>query len=69
MCAGLSSIPRMVVEEIVLADNLTSQAYKLEYRRLEEMVYGGKRQQLWNVIPHTSGQSDMRSAAQNSLTV
>jgi hypothetical protein len=43
-----------VVEEIVLADKLTSkQAYKLEYHHLEEMVYAGKRQQLWNVIPHT----------------
>jgi hypothetical protein len=41
-----------VVEEIVLADNLTSkQAYKLEYRHLKKMVYAGKRQQLWNVIP------------------
>ena len=43
-----------VVEEIVLADNLTSkQAFKLEYRRLEELVYAGKRLQLWNGIPHT----------------
>jgi hypothetical protein len=33
-----------VVEEIVLADNLTSkQAYRFEYRRLEAMVYAGKR--------------------------
>src|SRR2546421_2619036 len=36
-----------VVEEIVLADNLTSrQAYKLEYRHLEEMVHAEKRWQL-----------------------
>jgi hypothetical protein len=43
-----------VIEEIVLADNLTSkQAYKFEYRRLEEMVYAGKRHHLWNAIPHT----------------
>jgi hypothetical protein len=43
-----------VVEEIVLADNLTSkQASKLEYRHLKEFVYAGKRQQLWNVIPGT----------------
>jgi hypothetical protein len=41
-----------VIEEIVLADNLTSkQAYKLEYRYLERMVYAGKREQLWNAIP------------------
>ena len=41
-----------VIEEIVLADNLTSkQAYKLEYRHLERMVYAGNREQLWNGIP------------------
>jgi hypothetical protein len=41
-----------VIEEIVLADNLTSkQAYKLEYGHLERMVYAGNREQLWNVIP------------------
>jgi hypothetical protein len=43
-----------IVEEIVLVDNLTSkQAYKLEYRHLEKMVYAGKRRQLWNEIPQT----------------
>jgi hypothetical protein len=43
-----------VVEEILLAENLTSkQAYKLEYHHLEKMVYAGKRQQLWNAIPPT----------------
>ncbi|MFZ2077392.1 MAG: hypothetical protein WAV38_12250 [Xanthobacteraceae bacterium] len=41
-----------VIEEIVLADNLTAkQAYKLEYRHLERMVYAGNREQLWNAIP------------------
>lgn len=41
-----------VIEEIVLADNLTSkQAYKLEYHHLERMVYAGNREQLWNAIP------------------
>jgi len=41
-----------VIEEIVLADNLTSkQAYKLEYGHLERMVYAGNREQLWNAIP------------------
>jgi hypothetical protein len=41
-----------VVEEVVLADNLTpKQAYKLEYRYLEKMVHDGKRLQLWNIIP------------------
>jgi hypothetical protein len=41
-----------VIEEIVLADNLTSkQAYRLEYHHLERMVYAGNREQLWNAIP------------------
>jgi hypothetical protein len=41
-----------VVEEIVIADNLTSkQAYELEHRRMEEMVHDGRRGQLWNVVP------------------
>ena len=41
-----------VIEQIVLADNLTSkQAYKLEYRHLERLVYAGNREQLWNAIP------------------
>ena len=58
-----------VVEEIVLADNLTSkQAYKLEYRHLEEMVYAGKRQQLWNVIPHTINTPEEREAYVSRLT-
>ncbi len=43
-----------IVEHVVLVDNLTSkQAYRLEYCRIKEMVYAGKRRQLWNVIPHT----------------
>ena len=58
-----------VVEEIVLADNLTSkQAYKLEYHHLEEMVYAGKRQQLWNVIPHTINTPEEREAYVSKLT-
>ena len=41
-----------VIEQIVLADDLTSkQAYKLEYRHLERLVYAGNREQLWNAIP------------------
>ena len=41
-----------VIEQIVLADNLTSkQAYKLEHRHLEQLVYAGNREQLWNAIP------------------
>jgi hypothetical protein len=41
-----------VVQEVVLADNLTSKsAYKLGYLQLKKMVYDGKRHDLWNVIP------------------
>ena len=33
-------------------DNLTeTAAYKLEYEKLREYVFAGKRDQLWNVIP------------------
>jgi hypothetical protein len=40
-----------VIEQI-LVDNLTEKAaYKLEYDKLREYVFAGKRDQLWNVIP------------------
>jgi hypothetical protein len=40
------------VIEHVLVDNLTEKAaYKLEYDKLREYVFAGKRDQLWNVIP------------------
>jgi hypothetical protein len=40
-----------VIEEILM-DNLTERAaYKLEYEKLREYVFAGKRDQLWNVIP------------------
>ena len=40
------------VIEQVLVDNLTeTAAYKLEYNKLREYVFAGKRDQLWNVIP------------------
>jgi hypothetical protein len=40
------------VIEQVLVDNLTeTAAYKLEYDKLREYVFAGKRDQLWNVIP------------------
>jgi hypothetical protein len=36
----------------VLVENLTeTAAYKLEYDKLREYVFAGKRDQLWNVIP------------------
>ena len=40
------------VTEHVLVDDLTEKAaYKLEYDKLREYVFAGKRDQLWNVIP------------------
>jgi hypothetical protein len=40
------------VIERILVDNLTeTAAYKLEYDKLREYVFAGKRDQLWNVIP------------------
>jgi hypothetical protein len=58
-----------VVEEMVLADNLTSkQAYKLEYRHLEKMVYAGKHQQLWNVIPPSISTPQEHQAHVRELT-
>jgi hypothetical protein len=40
------------VIEQVLIDNLTDkEAYKLEYDKLREYVFAGKRDQLWNAIP------------------
>jgi hypothetical protein len=40
------------VTELVLVDNLTeTEAYKMEYEKLREYVFAGKRHQLWNVIP------------------
>jgi hypothetical protein len=58
-----------VVEEIVLADDLTSrQAYKLEYRHLEEMVHAEKRWQLWNEIPQTIYTAEEYTAYVSKLT-
>src|SRR5215203_1407792 len=38
------------VVEKVLVNNLTEkEAYRLEYHKLREYVYAGKREQLWNV--------------------
>jgi hypothetical protein len=40
------------VIELVLMDNLTeTAAYKLEYDKMREYVFAGRRDQLWNVIP------------------
>jgi hypothetical protein len=40
------------VMEQVLIDDLTEKAaYKLEYDKMREHVFAGKREQLWNVIP------------------
>jgi hypothetical protein len=40
-----------VIEEILMDDLTETAAYKLEYDKLREYVFAGKRDQLWNVIP------------------
>ena len=58
-----------MVEEVIIADNLASkQAYELEYRHLEKMVYEGKRNQLWNTIPPSICTSQEHEAYVRKLT-
>src|SRR3954471_12489715 len=40
-----------VIEQILIDDLTETAAYKLEYGKLREYVFAGKRDQLWNVIP------------------
>jgi hypothetical protein len=40
-----------VVEQVLIDDLTERAAYKLEYDKLREYVFAGKRDQLWNVIP------------------
>jgi hypothetical protein len=40
-----------VVEQVLVEELTEKAAYKLEYEKLREYVYAGKRDQLWNVIP------------------
>ena len=40
-----------VIEEVLRDDLTEAAAYKLEYDKLREYVFAGKRDQLWNVIP------------------
>jgi hypothetical protein len=54
------------VMEQVLIDNLTEKtAYKLEYDKMREHVFAGKREQLWNVIPDSiQTPEEIKAAAQ-----
>jgi hypothetical protein len=50
------------VVEQVLADDLTEKAaYKLEYEKLREYVYAGKRAQLWNVTANIQTPSEQQA--------
>jgi hypothetical protein len=40
-----------VIEQVLIDDLTERAAYKLEYDKLREYVFAGKRDQLWNVIP------------------
>jgi hypothetical protein len=42
-----------VIEQVLIDDLTEKEAYKLEYDKLREYVFAGKRDQLWNVIPDT----------------
>jgi hypothetical protein len=62
------------VEEIVLADNLTSKnAYKLEYELLKKLVHDEKRRILWNAIPASiytplEYEAYLRKLAENAMS-
>jgi hypothetical protein len=40
-----------VIEQVLIDDLTEKDAYKLEYDKLREYVFAGKREQLWNTIP------------------
>jgi hypothetical protein len=40
-----------VIEQVLVEDLTEKAAYKLEYDKLREYVFAGKRDQLWNAIP------------------
>ena len=40
-----------VIEQVLIDDLTEKAAYKLEYDKMREYVFAGKRDQLWNVIP------------------
>lgn len=40
-----------VIEQVLIDDLTEKDAYKLEYEKLREYVFAGKRDQLWNTIP------------------
>ena len=40
-----------VIEQVLIDDLTEKDAYKLEYDKLREYVFAGKRDQLWNTIP------------------
>ena len=42
-----------VIEQVLIDDLTEKAAYKLEYDKMREYVFAGKRDQLWNVIPES----------------
>ncbi len=40
-----------VIEQVLIDDLTEREAYKMEYDKLREYAFAGKRDQLWNVIP------------------
>jgi hypothetical protein len=49
-----------VVEQVLVDDLTEKEAYKLEYEKLREYVYDGKRDQLWNVTASIQTPSEER---------
>ena len=50
-----------VVEQILVDDLTEKEAYKLEYEKLREYVYAGKRDQLWNVTASIQTPSEQQA--------
>lgn len=50
-----------VVEQVLVEDLTEKEAYKLEYEKLREYVYAGKRDQLWNVTASIQTPSEQQA--------
>ena len=50
-----------VVEQVLVDDLTEKEAYKLEYEKLREYVYAGKRGQLWNVTASIQTPSEQQA--------
>ena len=51
-----------IVEELLVDDLTDKGSYRVEHDKLKEIVFDGKRNQLWNVIPGNICTSEERAA-------